>query len=299
MKTKFLMACVLLATLSGCAHSTEAGKELSATPNQSPFYSLYPSDLAPAAEAYFGEWNKVLFKKGPLDTKAARLAAISASAAMKCEYCITAQVILAKAEARPTMRSRPRPRLPEVARFPVLLYGNEFSHESSKASRKMTQKPAACCAAEAAVLKLLLLRLTGAKLRLAEAAKAAEAAAPAGAAKPADAGPKKSPFYSIPADLAPAAEALWRVEQGPLQGEPLDTKATTRCRFGVGGHEVRVLHHRSGCLAKVAGASDDEIKAATQIAAEVTRFSVLLYGNEFCHKKLKAILNKMTAKAAK
>ena len=68
-----------------------------AAPKQSPFYGMYPTDLAPAAESYFGEWNKVLFKKGPMNEKTARLAAISASAAMKCEYCITAQVVLAKA----------------------------------------------------------------------------------------------------------------------------------------------------------------------------------------------------------
>ena len=29
------------------------------------------------------------------------------------------------------------------------------------------------------------------------------------------------------------------------------------------------------------GATDDEIKAAIQIAAEIQRFSTLLYGNEF------------------
>ena len=33
--------------------------------------------------------------------------------------------------------------------------------------------------------------------------------------------------------------------------------------------------------AKKAGATDDEIKAAIQIAAEIQRFSTLLYGNEF------------------
>ena len=34
-------------------------------------------------------------------------------------------------------------------------------------------------------------------------------------------------------------------------------------------------------FAKKVGASDDEIKAAIQIAAEIQRFSTLLYGNEF------------------
>ena len=43
-------------------------------------------------------------------------------------------------------------------------------------------------------------------------------------------------------------------------------------------------------LAKKAGATDDEIKAAIQIAAEVARFSILLYGIEFGQDELKKIL---------
>ena len=43
-------------------------------------------------------------------------------------------------------------------------------------------------------------------------------------------------------------------------------------------------------LAKQAGATDDEIKTAIQIAAEVARFSILLYGNEFGQDELKKIL---------
>mgnify|MGYP000577580423 CR=1 FL=1 len=39
-------------------------------------------------------------------------------------------------------------------------------------------------------------------------------------------------------------------------------------------------------LAKKAGANDDEIKAAIQIAAEIQRFSTLLYGNDFGIEKL-------------
>ena len=46
-------------------------------------------------------------------------------------------------------------------------------------------------------------------------------------------------------------------------------------------------------MAKKAGATDDEIKAAIQIAAEVSRFSILLYGNEFGQDKLEKVLQKM------
>ena len=47
---------------------------------------------------------------------------------------------------------------------------------------------------------------------------------------------------------------------------------------------------------RLKGATDDEIKAAIQIAAEVSRFSILLYGNEFGQDNLKKILKKMTSK---
>ena len=42
--------------------------------------------------------------------------------------------------------------------------------------------------------------------------------------------------------------------------------------------------------AKKAGATDDEIKAAVQIAAEVARFSTLLYGNEFTDEEFNEAL---------
>ena len=43
-------------------------------------------------------------------------------------------------------------------------------------------------------------------------------------------------------------------------------------------------------LAKQAGASEEEIKTAIQIAAEIQRFSILLYGNEFGLERLNEVL---------
>jgi len=40
------------------------------------------------------------------------------------------------------------------------------------------------------------------------------------------------------------------------------------------------------------GANDEEIKASIQIAAEIQRFSTLLYGNEFGIEKLEKIIGK-------
>ena len=113
-------------------------------PKKSPFHKMYPAQLAPAAESYFGEWNKVLFKTGPIESKTARLAAVAASAAMKCEYCITAQVVLAKAAGATDdeIKARFKSRLKSDASS-ILLYGNEFGQDKLKAIlEKMTQKQA-------------------------------------------------------------------------------------------------------------------------------------------------------------
>ncbi len=267
MKKIILITCVSLFSVIGCAHANTSVDEAPAAAKKSPFYGMYPTDLAPAAESYFGEWNKVLFKKGPLDEKAARLAAISASSAMKCEYCITAQVALGKTAGASDDEIKGATQLAaEVSRFSVLLYGNEFGQDNLKAVlEKMTQKPA-------------------------------EQPKPA-----ADAAPKKSPFYKMyPSDLAPAAEAYfgeWNkvlFKKGPIDEKSarlaaISASAAMKCEYCITAQVV---------LAKAAGASDDEIKGAIQIAAEVARFSVLLYGNEFSHEKLKAIIEKMTQKPA-
>ena len=45
-------------------------------------------------------------------------------------------------------------------------------------------------------------------------------------------------------------------------------------------------------FAKKDGASDEEIKAAVQIAAEIQRFSTLLYGSEFGMEKINKIIGR-------
>ena len=69
----------------------------------------------------------------PIALNDARLAAISASAAMKCEYCVTAQVHPAKAAgATDDEIKAPIFIAAEVARFSTLLYGNEFGMDNLK-----------------------------------------------------------------------------------------------------------------------------------------------------------------------
>ena len=140
MKTLMLALCAFLVPVSAIA---EEAKQPQPAAKKSPFYKMYPNQLAPAAEKYFGEWNKILFKEGPIETKAARLAAISASAAIRCEYCITAQVRLAKAAGASDDEIKAAIQIAaEVTRFSILLYGNEFGQENlEKVLDKMLKKP--------------------------------------------------------------------------------------------------------------------------------------------------------------
>ena len=70
------------------------------------------------------------FSSGPTTTKEARLAAISASAAIKCEYCIKAQIIFAKRVGVTDEEIKAAVQIAaEVNRFSTLLYGNEFTDE--------------------------------------------------------------------------------------------------------------------------------------------------------------------------
>ena len=128
MKKLLIVLALLLVPVS--AHAEEGDKEYQELLTKSPFNKLYPKALAPAAAKYFGEWNKALFKEGPIASKEARLVAVSASAAMKCEYCITAQAFLAKQAGATDDEIKAAIQIAaEVARFSILLYGNEFSHE--------------------------------------------------------------------------------------------------------------------------------------------------------------------------
>jgi AhpD family alkylhydroperoxidase len=117
---------LLISTIAMSQSNDQAYQELL---EQNPFNKMYPKAIAQDAADYFSEWNK-LFSEGPIATKEARLVAISASAAMRCEYCITAQVHLAKQAGATDDEIKAAIQIAaEVARFSTLLYGNEFSME--------------------------------------------------------------------------------------------------------------------------------------------------------------------------
>ena len=127
MKKNFLLILFAFVSINALGQTNESSyNELL---EKSPFNKMYPKLIASEAAQYFVDWNK-LFSSGPIATKEARLAAISASAAMKCEYCIKAQVIAAKKAGATEDEIKAAVQIAaEVARFSTLLYGNEFTDE--------------------------------------------------------------------------------------------------------------------------------------------------------------------------
>ena len=126
---KFILLFLLV---SAVGYSQTSDEEYKLLLGKSPFNQMYPKSIAKDAAEYFAEWNK-LFTSGPITSKEARLAAIAASAAMRCEYCITAQIHLAKMVGATEDEIKAAVQIAaEVARFSILLYGNEFGQEKLK-----------------------------------------------------------------------------------------------------------------------------------------------------------------------
>ena len=140
MKMFLVLACALVVPSTSFADdAAKSDKEYEEFVAKSPFNAMYPKQLGPAAAEYFGEWNK-MFVDGPIETKEARLVAVSASAAIRCEYCITAQVHLAKKAGATDDEIKTAIQIAaEVARFSILLYGNEFSQDDLKKVLKIEE----------------------------------------------------------------------------------------------------------------------------------------------------------------
>lgn len=143
MMKKFLLACALMIPTTALADkpskSEMSDKEYEEFLAKSPFNKMYPKHIGPEAAQYFGAFNS-MFSDGAIASKEARLVAISASAAIRCEYCITAQVHLAKQAGASDDEIKSAIQIAaEVARFSILLYGNEFGQDELKKVLKIEE----------------------------------------------------------------------------------------------------------------------------------------------------------------
>jgi len=94
---------------------------------ESPFNEMYPEFMAQEAAEYFKVFNKLFSDESPIEVKEARLIAVSVSAAIRCEYCVSAQVHLAKESGATDDEIKAAIQIAaEIQRFSTLLYGNEF-----------------------------------------------------------------------------------------------------------------------------------------------------------------------------
>ena len=101
---------------------------------ESPFNEMYPEFIAHEAAEYFKVFNKLFSDESPIEVKEARLIAVSVSAAIRCEYCVSAQVHLAKKSGATDDEIKAAIQIAaEIQRFSTLLYGNEFGiHKLNK-----------------------------------------------------------------------------------------------------------------------------------------------------------------------
>ena len=106
------MRVLLILCLSLLSAFALADDEMRDVKTANPFILLHPESQQAAAEAYYAAVEKNVFN-GAIPLKHAQLAAISASVAMKCVYCIPAHTASPGRRVQLMKRSKPRsPLLP-------------------------------------------------------------------------------------------------------------------------------------------------------------------------------------------
>ena len=121
---KLITLLILISTYSIAQTNDQSYEELV---KESPFNEMYPEFMAQEAAEYFKVFNKLFSDESPIEVKEARLIAVSVSAAIRCEYCVSAQVHLAKKSGATDDEIKAAIQIAaEIQRFSTLLYGNEF-----------------------------------------------------------------------------------------------------------------------------------------------------------------------------
>ena len=120
-----LAACLFLFTAT--AFTEDAVREVKTA---NPFIVLHPESQQAAAAAYYEAVEKNVFN-GAIPLKHAQLAAISASVAMKCVYCIPAHAAFARAAGATEEEIKTAVAIAaDVALNSSMLYGNQFDMDT-------------------------------------------------------------------------------------------------------------------------------------------------------------------------
>lgn len=126
---------LLVLTLIGIGSGGVAladGHKMSENKVSNEFVLLHPKSIVADADAYY---NAVLDKVfgGAIPAKYAQLAALSASIAMKCEYCIPAHKSMAVAAGASEEEIKTAIAIAaDVALYSSMLYGSEYDMEKFK-----------------------------------------------------------------------------------------------------------------------------------------------------------------------
>ena len=120
------MRIMFLAVLACFGANALADDHVREVKTANPFIELHPKAVQPAADAYYKAVEEKVFN-GTIPLKYAQLAALSASVAMKCEYCIPAHTKFAIAAGATEEEIKTAVAIAaDVALNSSMLYGTQF-----------------------------------------------------------------------------------------------------------------------------------------------------------------------------
>ena len=120
------MKVLLVAILACFGVNALADDHMRDVKTANPFIEMHPKAVQPAADAYYKAVEEKVFN-GAIPLKYAQLAALSASVAMKCEYCIPAHTSFAIAAGATEEEIKTAVAIAaDLALNSSMLYGTQF-----------------------------------------------------------------------------------------------------------------------------------------------------------------------------
>ena len=123
---KLILISILSFALAAVADEGSVISDIREAKTGNPIIELHPSANQEATQAFYLAVEKNVFN-GAIPLKYAQLAAISASAIIRCEYCIPAHTAMAKAAGASDEEIKTALAIAaDVALNSTMLYGNQF-----------------------------------------------------------------------------------------------------------------------------------------------------------------------------
>ena len=123
---KLILISILSVALAAVADEGSVISDIREAKTGNPIIELHPSANQEATQAFYLAVEKNVFH-GAIPLKYAQLAAISASAIIRCEYCIPAHTAMAKAAGASDEEIKTALAIAaDVALNSTMLYGNQF-----------------------------------------------------------------------------------------------------------------------------------------------------------------------------